>query len=273
MAAEEKLAFCCSLNGKELPLQGGEAFPCQAGTSNHAGTSNQAGNAGHALHIEQAYFISRKNFNEDDIPLISLLTPAMQIAEAIPLPLDTDFAQVAINQVPTIFIPTASMPAFKFAFLKPAVSKDARPSHFNPMAIRTGHFDSSCNTNLMSGKAYEANKHLFTPAQIKGIKPFRINMADGTSHTMSLRVVEDLVICMQDAYYIATFLIIDNLAIDFLIGWAFMVQYDVQLKPQLSKYAIGLPRNQLMQNVSEKRTYQMLELAFKTKKMTLVVSS
>jgi hypothetical protein len=96
----------------------------------------------------------------------------MQIAEALPRPLDEEYAKVAISQVPTIAIPTASMPEFKFAFMKPAVSRDAKPQHFTPMAVRTGHFDTGCNVNLMSKKAYADNMHLFSNAQIKGIKPF-----------------------------------------------------------------------------------------------------
>ena len=197
----------------------------------------------------------------------------MQIAESVPQPLHDDFAQVAVNQVPTIFIPTASMPAFKFAFLKSPGSGAGPPQHFTPMAIRTGHFDTGCNVNLMSAKAFASDHQFFTHA-IKKIKPFRVNMADGRSHTMTVRALDNVVFCLDKAYYVATFLVIDNLAIDYLIGWAFMLQYDVQLKPLRSQYAIGLPKSQLMdpENHDPRLNYQVLDLSFKTKKMTLVVA-
>ena len=141
------------------------------------------------------------------------------------------------------------------------------------MALRTGHFDTGCNVNLMSAKAFAADQHLFTHT-IKKIKPFRVNMADGRSHTMTVRALDNVIFCMDKAYYVATFLVIDNLAIDYLIGWAFMLQYDVQLKPMRSKYAIGLPSNQIMRPDTHdpNMTYQLLDLSFKTKKMTLVVA-
>jgi hypothetical protein len=91
---------------------------------------------------------------------------------------------------------------------------------------------------------------------------------------MTMKVVEDVIMCMDKAYYRATFLIIDNLAIVFLIGWAIMLQYDVQLKPASSQYAIGLPREQILDpDLPKDRQYQVLELAFRTKRMTLVVAS
>ena len=228
----------------------------------------------HPIYIEPIDCISARTLNSNDIPIVQFLTPAMQIAEAFPQPLTSDFAKVAINQVPTIFIPTASMPEFKFAFMRPAISKDSKPTQFSPMAIRTGHFDTGCNVNLMSARAYAANQHLFSSEQIKGIRPFRINMADGRSHTMTMRVVEGVVMSMDKAFYISTFLIIDNLAIDYLIGWAFMLQYDVQLKPARSQYAIGIPRDNILDPLmNPSREYQLLPLSFKTKRMTLVVAS
>ena len=91
---------------------------------------------------------------------------------------------------------------------------------------------------------------------------------------MTVRALDNVIFCMDKAYYVATFLVIDNLAIDYLIGWAFMLQYDVQLKPMRSKYAIGLPSNQIMRPDTHdpNMTYQLLDLSFKTKKMTLVVA-
>eukprot|EP00884_Botryococcus_braunii_P000502 jgi/Botrbrau1/10452/Bobra.0133s0059.1 len=279
VAAQENIAFICSSNGEQLPAQGGgEFFHTGAGIPNQpsagighpsAGINTPtAGMFQHPIYIEPLDCIPAEKFNSHDIPIVQLLTPAMQIAEAF-----GQFAEVAINQVPTIFIPTASMPEFKFAFMKPAVSKDTKPTQFSTMAVRTGHFDTGCSVNLMSAKAYAANQHLFSSTQIKGIRPFRINMADGRSHTMTMRVVEDVIMCMDKAFYISTFLIIDNLAIDYLIGWAFMLQYDVQLKPARSQYAIGIPRDNVLDPMmSGAREYQLLPLSFKTKRMTLVVA-
>eukprot|EP00884_Botryococcus_braunii_P005280 jgi/Botrbrau1/14753/Bobra.0103s0003.1 len=234
MAEQEQIAFSCSLNGRELPLQGGEMFMQDAGTATPHTTFETP------LYREPSLYIPCRSINFEEIPIISLLTPAMQIAESVPQSMQEDFAQVATNQVPTIFIPTASMPAFKFAFLKPAENGAKVPSQFSPMALRMGHFDTGCNVNLMSAKAFAADQHLFTHT-IKKIKPFRVNMADGRSHTMTVRALDNVIFCMDKAYYVATFLVIDNLAIDYLIAWAFMLQYDVQLKPMRSKYAIGLP--------------------------------
>jgi hypothetical protein len=118
VTAEENLAISCSLNGKELPRQGGGvAF------------LNETGNTGSALHIGQALFISGRNV--DDIPIISLITPAVQNAEAVPQPFNAEFAQAAMNHVPTMSTPTACMHGFKLAFLKPDVSMNAKPTHSN----------------------------------------------------------------------------------------------------------------------------------------------
>jgi hypothetical protein len=73
-------------------------------------------------------------------------------------------------------------------------------------------------------------------------------MADGRPHTVTVKAMQDIIICMNKAYYIiiATFLMIDNLGIDYPIGWPFMLQYDVQLKPLKSLYVFGLTQNQVL---------------------------
>ncbi len=87
--------------------------------------------------------------------------------------------------------------------------------------------------------------------------------------TMTLKVVTDAHIVIGKVFNVASFLVIGNLA-TYRFGWSWMLQYDVQLKPMLSKFAIGIPPNNRMTD-EEKIPYQTKDLMFATKKMTLTV--
>eukprot|EP00884_Botryococcus_braunii_P014487 jgi/Botrbrau1/23039/Bobra.136_1s0028.1 len=78
MAEQEQIAFSCSLNGRELPLQGGEMFMQDAGTATPHTTFETP------LYREPSLYIPSRGINFEEIPIISLLTPAMQIAESVP---------------------------------------------------------------------------------------------------------------------------------------------------------------------------------------------
>eukprot|EP00884_Botryococcus_braunii_P012608 jgi/Botrbrau1/21348/Bobra.0184s0057.1 len=92
MAEQEQIAFSCSLNGRDLPLQGGEMFMQDAGTATPHTTFETP------LYREPSLYIPSRSINFEEIPIISLLTPAMQITESVPQPMQEDFAQVATNQ-------------------------------------------------------------------------------------------------------------------------------------------------------------------------------
>lgn len=181
----------------------------------------------------------------------------MQLAEPLPPPQNMQpYLDAANAQVPTLFLPTASMPTFLFEY------------HGNANNKRVGAFDTGCNVNLMSKKAFLRDKHLFAKAVVKDIKPFRVNLADGRSKTVTMKVVAELKIVIGKSFYLVTFLVVDELTTDFLIGWPFMLQYDVQLKPKQSVFSLGIPPNNLL-DPNYKRPYQTQDLAFETKNKSL----
>jgi hypothetical protein len=160
------------------------------------------------------------------------------------------------------------MPQFKFSFL----DKQGKPV---PDVLRSAYFDTGCNVNLMSSRALKRDAHMLGPeAQILKVKPFNINMADGKSRTVTFTAVQRAKLVIRRGWYHASFLVVDDLAADYLIGMPFILQYNVQIKPQEGRFILGLPqKNMIDQNQrTSPSAYQVAELHIATKKLTLVAA-
>jgi hypothetical protein len=196
------------------------------------------------------------------VPIFTLLTPSMTISDSTPQHMQQPYLQAALAKVPTFTMPTASMPNFKFQFLD--------TSH-KPSINRIAFLDTGCNVNLMSEKTLQRDMHFFGPkAKVKQIKPFNVCLADGKSQSMTLKAVTDVQIVIGKVWYPASFLIVSNLATDYIMGFPFMYQFNIQIKPSESKFAIGIPAKNVLQPIPNDKTYQTRDLSFSTKRMTLV---
>lgn len=202
-----------------------------------------------------------------EIPIFSLITPSLQMEEP-PYRRVDDTPYAAIAAVPTLSIPTASMPSFDFSFL------NAKGN--GPLAdiSRVAVLDTGCNVNLMSSAALERDWKLFGPAvKLRNVKPFNVRLADGQTQAHTVKVLQDVRLTIGKAWYQATFLVVDTLAHDYMLGWPFMLQYDVRLKPSRASMSLGLPvSNLLVKPELPIAQFQTVKIQFRTKQMTLPIT-
>lgn len=198
--------------------------------------------------------------------LISIFTPALQVADQTQQALQVPFIDAAIAQVATVTQPTASMPAFKYGVM-------SKQGKLLPNVTRVAYFDTGCNVNLMSRRALERDIDFLGPdAKVVNIKPFNVNLADGKTQTLTITAVQDVRMVIGKGWYLASFLVVDNLATDCLIGMPFMLRYDVQIKPHRSNFVIGLTSKNLVNpdHNPPGSGYQFHDLQINTKRITLV---
>jgi hypothetical protein len=144
------------------------------------------------------------------------------------------YLQAASVNPSTLQHPTASMPSIPITFLggngKPVLD-----------AHRQAYLDTGCNCNLMSRSALERDLKLLGPkAVVKNIKPFSVSMADGQTKSYCSQVLLDARIVIGHGVYDFACLIVDQLAVDYLIGFAWQLTYNVQVKPQSSSVSLGV---------------------------------
>jgi hypothetical protein len=138
--------------------------------------------------------------------------------------------------------------------------------------IRQAHLDTGCNVNLISRKAFQRDGHLLGPDMaVHNIKPFTVQLADGKSESVTLQVAQNACLAIGKAFYPLSFLIVENLTVDYLIGFPFLFMYDAQIKPARAKISLGVPQSNLI-NKQEgfDRLYQTVDIKFHTKKLTLI---
>jgi hypothetical protein len=63
---------------------------------------------------------------------------------------------------------------------------------------------------------------------------------------------------------------VDHLAVDYLIGFAWQLTYNVQVKPQSSSASLGVTPEAWIHKYRPYRPYQTVDLKFSTKTLTLL---
>ena len=155
------------------------------------------------------------------------------------------------------------MPSINISFL----GKDGAPLDTH----RQVHLDTGCNCNLMSKHALERDlKLLGHRVTVRNIKPFSISMADGVCKSMCSQVMEHGRIVIGNATYELSCLVVDKLAVDYLMGFAFQLTYDFQLKPKNALLSLGVTPDAWISKKREYRPYQSVKVTFSTKHLTLL---
>ncbi len=75
---------------------------------------------------------------------------------------------------------------------------------------------------------------------LKDTKPFAISMADGVCKSVCSQVLTVGRIVIGHATHEMSCLIVDKLAVDYLIGFAWQLMYDLQLKPKNAVISLGV---------------------------------
>ena len=176
-----------------------------------------------------------------DADNISCFTPSMQLQDSPCTNVDPQVPYAAIAAIPTVSVATASMPAVQFKFLSENGNSPISDSQ------RTAMLDTGCNVNLISVEAVQRDWRLFgAQAKLQQVRPFHVRLADGKTQANTVQILRDVKIVLGHAWYSATFLVVEKLAHEYMLGWPFMLQYDVHLHPHDRQLEIGLPIRNLL---------------------------
>jgi hypothetical protein len=194
-------------------------------------------------------------------PAISLISPSLE--EPLAEPLTKGYLEAAVAQVSVISQHTASMPSCTWSFRTPG----------EPLTSRTASLDTGCNVNLMSYRAFVRDFGLMGPrAKTYSIKPFRVGLADGKASTHTCTAVQNAEFILVDAVYDASFLVIRDLAQDYIMGMPWLIRYNVRIFSEDSNFAIGVPKSSW---ISDKpyRSAQLIPMHIKVKKLNFIVEN
>lgn len=200
---------------------------------------------------------------DDQSDAVTVCSPTLE--EPIAEELEQSYANAAAAKVEVVIQHTATMPTFRFGFIK----QSGEPLYPNS---RTAHLDTGCNCNLMSKRALVRDKRFLGPsARIIKIRPFKVGLADGKAHTLTCLAVQDVSMLIRDAKYRANFLVVENLAQDYLLGMPWIITYDAQILAQNSKMMLGAAVEDWVSSKPH-RFYQEIDLEIRVKKMAVVAS-
>ena len=105
---------------------------------------------------------------------------------------------------------------------------------------------------------------------MKNIKPFPISMADGVCQSVCSQILTGGKIVVGHATYEMSCLIVDKLAVDYLIGMAWQLMYDLQLKPKQSLVSLGVTQDAWFHPRRRYQSYQTVKASLTTKHLTLM---
>ncbi len=189
------------------------------------------------------------------------LSPVIQPSE--PDQNGGSYLQAASVNTATIQHPSATMPTITIGFM----GKDGAPMDFT----RQAHLNTGCNCNLMSKHALQRDLKFLGPnAVVKNIKPFPISMADGMCQSVCSQILTGGKIVVGHATYEMSCLIVDKLAVDYLIGMAWQLMYDLQLKPKQSLVSLGVTQDAWFHPRRKYQSYLTVKAALATKHLTLI---
>lgn len=144
-----------------------------------------------------------------------------------------------------------------------------------PAVVRSACLDTGCNLNLISRRAMESDIHLFgDDVTLHKIKPFTIQFADGRSTTDSHYAIEKAQVVLGTCSYEVNFIVMENLTTDYMLGFPFMWEYNVSLRPQANTMSIGVVHDNWFGSVKRNGTppaYQIIPIQFKTKLLEIPV--
>jgi hypothetical protein len=165
-------------------------------------------------------------------PAVSIISPSLE--EPLTEPLTKGYLEAAIAQVSVISQHTATMPSCTWSFRTPG----------KPLVSRTASLDTGCNVNLMSHRAFVRDFGLMGPRVRRfSIKPFTVGLADGKASTHTCTAVQDAEFILGDAVYDASFLVIRDLAQNYIIGMPWLIRDNVRIFSEDSNFAIGVPKS------------------------------
>jgi hypothetical protein len=216
------------------------------------------------LHTSEVHVLETQSMAGTDIPRvamgtapISLISPTLE--EPLPLEQMNGYLEAAMAQVDTIEQQTASMPAFQLGLSNP----EGKPR----LLTRTALLDTGKNINLMSEKAFQRDSNFLGPnVKFHKIRPFKVGLADSKASTQTRIAVQNASIFIKDAVYEICFLVMDDLAHDFIIGMPWMLEYNVRLYPVDSRFSIGVPKPNWLSR-HEYRPSQLIDVTIRIKKM------